>query len=110
MLTVADEKQQKQLLREVIDQGLSVRQTEEMARRIVEEPKTGVRTAGQSATRAKREESAMPTATRALEEDFRRALGTKVQVSRSRKGGKIIVHFYSEEELEAIYSQVVGKR
>ena len=52
----------------------------------------------------------MPAATRALEEDFRKALGTKVQVFRSRKGGKIILHFYSEEELEALYTQIVGRR
>ena len=52
----------------------------------------------------------MPAATRALEDDLRKVLGTKVQVFRSRKGGKIVVHFYSEEELEAIYAQIVGKR
>jgi len=52
----------------------------------------------------------MPAATRALENDFRQALGTKVQVFRSRKGGKVVVHFYSEEELEAIYEKIVGRR
>jgi ParB family chromosome partitioning protein len=52
----------------------------------------------------------MPAATRALENDFRNALGTKVQVFRSRKGGKIVLYFYSEEELEAIYTKVVGRR
>jgi len=104
ILTLEDEKQQKELLRQVRAQGLSVRQTEEAARRMRETPRA------KTSPRAKRDEPAMPAATRALEEDFRRALGTKVQVLRSRKGGKIVVHFYSEEELEAIYSQIVGRK
>lgn len=111
LLTVEDEKQQKELLRQVIDQGLSVRQTEEAARRNNERPQTTDRRRRSAvSSRRSTSEPEMPAATRALEEDFRRALGTKVQVFRSRKGGKIVLHFYSEEELEAIYSQVVGKR
>ncbi len=51
----------------------------------------------------------MPAAARALEEDFRQALGTKVQVFRSREGGKVVIYFYSEEELESIYNKIVGK-
>jgi len=108
ILTVTDAQKQKTLLRAVIDTGLSVRQTEEAARRANEPPKPKAQTA--SARRAAREEREMPAATRALEDDFRKALGTKVQVSRSRKGGKIVVYFYSEEELEALYEKVVGRR
>ena len=108
ILTVTDAQKQKTLLRAVIDTGLSVRQTEEAARRAKEPPKPKAQTA--SARRAAREEREMPAATRALEDDFRKALGTKVQVSRSRKGGKIVVYFYSEEELEALYEKVVGRR
>ncbi len=106
LLTLADAKQQQVLLRQVREQGLSVRQTEEAARRFNDRrPPTpdGKRPA------AVVEREMMPAATRALEEDFRRALGTKVQVFRSRQGGKIVVHFYSEEELEAIYAQIVGR-
>jgi ParB family chromosome partitioning protein len=111
ILTVTEEKQQKALLRAVIDSGLSVRQTEETARRLNEAPKAAGRApTAKSGARGGRDEREMPAGTRALEEDFRRALGTKVQVFRSRKGGKIIMHFYSEEELEAIYAQIVGKK
>ena len=111
ILTVTDEQKQTVLLRAVIGSGLSVRQTEEAARRANETPKAKTQGApAKSAAAAAREEREMPAATRALEDDFRKALGTKVQVSRSRKGGKIVVYFYSEEELEAIYEKVVGKR
>lgn len=110
ILTIEDEKQQKQLLRQVIEQGLSVRQTEEAARRSGDKPATAERKARTVVSSRRSAEPEMPAATRALEEDFRRVLGTKVQVFRSRKGGKIVVHFYSEEELEAIYSQIVGRK
>jgi ParB family chromosome partitioning protein len=111
LLTVADEEKQKALLRTVIGSGWSVRQTEEAARRANEQSKPKAQAApARGAARAAREEREMPVATRSLEDDFRKALGTKVQVSRSRKGGKIVVYFYSEEELEAIYEKVVGKR
>ena len=46
--------------------------------------------------------------TRALEERMRRALGTKVTLSRSKKGGTIVIRFYSEEELDAIYRRIVS--
>ena len=111
ILTVEDEKRQNALLRQVIDDGLSVRQTEEAARRMNERPPTADRSK-QSAVGSRRSaaDREMPAATRALENDFRNALGTKVQVFRSRKGGKIVLHFYSEEELEAIYTKVVGRK
>ena len=109
ILTVNDDLKQRQLLRMVIEQGLSVRQTEESARRFNEQPSTAERAKRSSGSRSSGERE-MPAATRALESDFRAALGTKVQVFRSRKGGKIVIHFYSEEELEAIYDKVVSGR
>jgi ParB family chromosome partitioning protein len=45
---------------------------------------------------------------RALEDRMRRSLGTKVTLSRSKKGGTIVIHFYSEEELDAIYRRIVS--
>lgn len=111
ILALEDPKQQNALLRQVIEQGLSVRQTEEAARRLSDRgSKTDDRRSTSNVPRATREEREMPAATRALENDFRNALGTKVQVFRSRKGGKIVIHFYSEEELEAIYTHIVGRR
>ncbi len=99
LLMLPDPLQQRELLHKIVAKDLSVRQSEELARRMSEKKK--------KRPKAERE---MPAATRALEEDFRKALGTKVQVSRSRKGGKVVIHFYSEEELESVYEKIVGKR
>jgi ParB family chromosome partitioning protein len=40
---------------------------------------------------------------------MREALGTKVTLKRRRKGGTIIIHFYSDEELNAITEAILGE-
>jgi ParB family chromosome partitioning protein len=42
-----------------------------------------------------------------LEDRFREALGTKVQLFRSQRGGRLVIHFYSEEDLQALYDLMV---
>jgi len=80
----------------VVKRALSVRQTEELVRRLVEPPQP------------KPTEPPPPEA-RSLEEQFRARLGTKVQLYRNRKGrGRLVIHFYSEEELQTIYEAIVG--
>ncbi len=82
----------------VIDQDFSVRQTEELVRRL-REPKQ----APEPATRR----SLDPDLER-VEEDLRRTLGTKVTLARSRNGGRIIIEFYSDEELAQLYDRLIG--
>jgi ParB family chromosome partitioning protein len=93
------EKDQLQLrvLQEIEKRGLSVRQTEELVRRL--------------AARAEKQETGAPETpeTRALEDRFRRALGTKVNLYRTKRGGRLVIHFYSEEELQSIYDLIVGE-
>jgi ParB family chromosome partitioning protein len=96
LLALNKEADQLKILEAVVKKGLSVRQTEEMVRRIV---------AGAQPRR--RDEPPSPE-TEALENEFRNALGTKVRLFRSKRGGKLVIQFYSEEELEAIYRIIVG--
>jgi ParB family chromosome partitioning protein len=44
-----------------------------------------------------------------LEARFREALSTKVQLRRKGTGGRLVIFFYSEEELAAIYDHIVGE-
>jgi ParB family chromosome partitioning protein len=85
----------------VLENELTVRQTEELVRRM-----------SQQAAEPKPEEPAaeeeVSPETRQLESRFRDALGTKVNLYRSRRGGRLVIHFYSEEELGAIYDVIVG--
>jgi ParB family transcriptional regulator, chromosome partitioning protein len=92
---------QEHVLGAVIDQDLSVRQTEELVRRL-REPKP-VPSAAAETTRSNSD----PDLER-VEEDLRRALGTKVSLARSRRGGRIVIEFYSDEELGRLYDRLTG--
>jgi ParB family chromosome partitioning protein len=87
---------QRSIWEEVLRRGLNVRQTEETVRRLAAGPKP------------KRPDTSTSPETRALEDRFREAIGTKVQLFRSRRGGRLVIHFYSEEELQAFYELIVG--
>jgi ParB family chromosome partitioning protein len=89
---------QDRVLDSVLGQELSVRQTEELVRRL-KEPKP--QPAGPPA------HNADPDLER-VEEDLRRALGTKVSLARSRRGGRIVIEYYSDEELGRLYERLTG--
>jgi ParB family transcriptional regulator, chromosome partitioning protein len=81
----------------VLRKELSVRQTEELVRRLLAEP-----------LQPEPRDPPSPEA-QALEQEFRDTLGTKVNLYRNRRGrGRLVIHFYSEEELQAIYDLIVG--
>jgi len=91
---------------QVVARELTVRQTEELVRRLQAVADAAQAVAdGQSVA-----DDPDISYTRRLEEAFRNALGTKVSLSRGRRGGKLVIHFYSDEELNALYEQIVGSR
>jgi ParB family transcriptional regulator, chromosome partitioning protein len=92
---------QEHVLGAVIDQDLSVRQTEELVRRL-REPKSNP--ADSDTTAPARSDPDLER----VEEDLRRALGTKVSLARSRRGGRIVIEFYSDEELGRLYERLTG--
>jgi len=89
---------QDRVLDSIIGQDLSVRQTEELVRRL-REPRP--KPAGPAT------HPADPELER-VEEDLRRALGTKVSLARSRRGGRIVIEYYSDEELGRLYERLTG--
>jgi ParB family chromosome partitioning protein len=91
---------QEHILDTVIDQDLSVRQTEELVRR-VREPRVVAPAPEVPAP------SVDPDLAR-VEEDLRLALGTKVSLARSRRGGRIVIEYYSDEELGRLYERLTG--
>jgi len=44
----------------------------------------------------------------AVEEKLRSALGTKVDLVKARKGGRLTIHFYSDEEFDALVERLLG--
>jgi ParB family chromosome partitioning protein len=90
--------QQARVAATVADQQFSVRQTEELVRRL-REPRP---------TQATTTPARLDPDLERVEEDLRRRLGTKVTLARSRKGGRIIIEFYSDEELAQLYDRLIG--
>jgi len=98
ILGLSEEESQLRVLRAIEKQALSVRQTEEVVRRLV---------AGMEASRRA---TPVPSAeSKTLEDHFSRSLGTKVNLFRSKRGGRLVIHFFSEEELQALYDRLVGE-
>jgi ParB family chromosome partitioning protein len=88
---------QARVLDSVVGQELSVRQTEELVRRLREpkpEAEASVRQADPDLER--------------VEEELRLALGTKVSLARSRRGGRIVIEYYNDEDLHRLYERLTG--
>jgi ParB family chromosome partitioning protein len=43
-----------------------------------------------------------------VEEDLRRSLGTKVVLARSRRGGRIVIEYYDDDELNRLFERLTG--
>ena len=43
----------------------------------------------------------------ALEDDLRSSLGTKVELVKTRRGGRLTIHFFSDEELDALTKRLL---
>jgi ParB family chromosome partitioning protein len=82
---------QRAILAVVLERGLSVRQTEELVRRKREEQPS-------------RERRSLSHDLQDLEAQLRGVLATKVGIVRTRRGGRVVIDFYSDEELDRLYS------
>jgi ParB family chromosome partitioning protein len=93
---------QPRLLDLVVVRDLSVRETEALVRRLRERE-----TRGGPSHPDRASDHPDPDRER-VEEELRRALGTKVRLDRTRKGGRIVIEYYSEEELGRLYERLIG--
>jgi ParB family transcriptional regulator, chromosome partitioning protein len=95
LLSLPSEAVRLELLRLILERHLSVRHTEDAARRMQAAPVD---------TSAPSPEPDVESA--ALERDLQTMLGTKVSLNRAAKGGKITIYFYSDEELDGIVGRL----
>jgi ParB family transcriptional regulator, chromosome partitioning protein len=95
LLALTSPEAQTAALRTVISQELNVRQTEELVRKL----------SGAKPTR-KPAPPAIPEVAE-LEERLRTSLGTKVSLRAGRKGGTVTIHYYSDEELNALMGRLL---
>lgn len=83
--------------RKVVDKGLSVRATEEYVRRLN----------GGSAKNKQGRYRIVDSFSQKVETGLRSRYGEKVKLFRSSRGGKIIIPFENDEQLENIYKSIV---
>jgi ParB family chromosome partitioning protein len=83
-------------LQTLVRRSLSVRQTEDLVRHL-----TGER-------RPTSRKTSRPPEVTDLEERLRLSLGTRVTLKRGRRGGNLVIHFYSDEELNALVDRLLG--
>jgi ParB family chromosome partitioning protein len=108
LLALPDAASTAAVLDEVERGGLSVRQTEALVKRWLEE-QAAVAPADAPPARPAPDPQLLAHLGH-LEDRFRSALGTKVNLNRNDDGsGRLVVHFYSDDDLEAIYRLVAGE-
>jgi len=102
LLALPDETTMQRALDEITKRELNVRQTELLVRRLNEPAPEPAARAGAAPE--------FETQLRHLEGRFRSALGTKVSLTRNQDGtGKLVVHFYNDDDLESIYRLIAGE-
>lgn len=85
-------------LQTVLRKALSVRQTEELVRRLT----------GEKPQKPPLASPPQPPVIRDLQDRFEQTLGTRVNLKHGKKGGTIVIHYYSDEELNAIAERLLG--
>ena len=97
LLSLPNASSQIELAQEIVAGELNVRSVERRVRQIIEpaRPKPPKKTDAN---------------TRRAERKLETALGTKVKIHRSKKGGRIEIEFHNEESLHTVYNQLVHSR
>ncbi|MDR0302675.1 MAG: ParB/RepB/Spo0J family partition protein [Treponema sp.] len=100
LLSVTDAKAREKLYRELIAAELSVRETEKKAAALNSEKSKDKKTAKKGKRR--------PPEVDAMEEKFIGKLGTKVVIDGGLNSGRILIDYYSMEDLERLYEILGG--
>jgi ParB family transcriptional regulator, chromosome partitioning protein len=100
LLSLSSTQIQIAVLANIIDKDLSVRQTEILIQSINHKKPAHDQT---------KEIFSSPEVI-SLEERLRTFFGTKVDLQQGKKGGKLVIHYYSDEELNSIMDQILGEK
>ncbi len=95
LLALTSPQSQAAALNTILKNSLSVRQTEELVRNL-----------GGTKTPRPTKQDTSPEI-KAIEERLRNVLGTKVTLRHGKNGGSLVIHYYSDEELETLLEQIM---
>ncbi len=96
LITVRDEEKQAEMAERIVQNGLTVRDAEAMAKR-KEQP-----------AKKPKAEPARDSDLVSAEETLRNRLGTKVTLQGDAARGRIIIEYYSKRELQSLYDALAG--
>jgi ParB family chromosome partitioning protein len=100
LLSLKKQRDQLSLLATIINRGLNVRQTEALARQLL--------LGEEGQVKPKRPPLSPHDKTMLVK--FESKLGTRVDLTRNEDDtGRLVIHFYSQEELQAIFEAILGK-
>jgi len=102
--------EQERLATQVVEEGLSVRRIEQLVQqRAAAEAEASAPPAATNHAPGARPRASLSADDDALQRGLEEALGTPVTLQRRRRGGgRLIVDFYSDEELDALYTRLGG--
>ncbi|MHC1741307.1 MAG: ParB/RepB/Spo0J family partition protein [Anaerolineaceae bacterium] len=97
LLGLTNAQAQNAVLQTILAQELNVRQTEELVRKMSgHKPEPVV-------------EKPIDPEVKEIEERLQAKLGTRVSLHHTAKGGSLTIHYYSDEELNGLISQLLGE-
>ena len=100
LLGLENPKKMECLRKEILKEGLTVRQTENRAKKLKDD------SAGKSVVLPAQKNIFIKD----LEQDLARRLGTKVDICPNKNGGKVSITYYSDDDLERIQQLVGGNK
>lgn len=93
LITLKSEKEQKSVLNKILNNSLSVRQTEDYVRNLDKKKEK---------TKKEKPDSGSDPFINGIEKQLRDSLSTKVQIKTKEKGGEIRIEYYSNDDLERL--------
>lgn len=98
LLALSSAKAAESVRQKILHDGLNVRQTEALVRKAVE----------QGETQPEKRPGKKDIFIRNIEMEAERKFGSKVQILPGKKGGKVIISYYSDEDLERILGLIAS--
>lgn len=104
LLSLEDGQLQKKAAQEILDRGLSVRETEKLVKKMGKDLSS-------KEEKAEKRDDALTLIFRELEERMKSIMGTKVSIhNKDKNKGRIEIEYYSEAELERIVEMIESIR
>ncbi|NLW23794.1 MAG: ParB/RepB/Spo0J family partition protein [Clostridia bacterium] len=100
LLSLVNESLQRQVVKEILEKNLSVRETEETVKKIIKD---------KTSKRILKKKNTSPVFLD-LQEQLQNKFGTKVLIKDSGKRGKIEIEYYNYDDLQRIIDMIVGQQ